>query len=93
MAQHKMPLTATELSQLNGNDWNSEFLYRLLRAVADANIVRAINVNDTNYETVGNPEHENRFQLTDNGLFLTSDHPSKARDLIRLELGLAMHKP
>ncbi|CAF2789396.1 unnamed protein product [Rotaria sp. Silwood2] len=93
MAQHKMPLTATELSQLNGNDWNSEFLYRLLRAVADADIVREINVNDTNYETVGNPEHENRFQLTDNGLFLTSNHPSKARDLIRLELGPTTHKP
>ncbi|CAF4251364.1 unnamed protein product [Rotaria sp. Silwood2] len=93
MAQHKMPLTATELSQLNGNDWNSEFLYRLLRAAADADIVREINVNDTNYETVGNPEHENRFQLTDNGLFLTSNHPSKARDLIRLELGPTTHKP
>ncbi|CAM4792793.1 unnamed protein product [Rotaria magnacalcarata] len=92
MAAHKVSLTATELSQLNGNDWNAEFLYRLLRAVADADIVKELSVSDLNSQCDICPERVNHFQLTDNGLFLTSNHPSKARDLIRLELGPIVHR-
>ncbi|CAF1170036.1 unnamed protein product [Rotaria sordida] len=93
MADHQVPLTAIELSQLNGNQWNAEFLYRLLQAVADVDIVKELSASDENSQTDVHPEHKNRFQLTDNGLFLTSNHPLKAQDLIRLELGPTTHKP
>ncbi|CAF3728763.1 unnamed protein product [Rotaria socialis] len=92
MAAHKVSLTATELSQLNGNDWNAEFVYRLLRAVADADIVKELSVSDLNSQSDICPERVNHFQLTDNGLFLTSNHPSKARDLVRLDLGPIAHR-
>jgi hypothetical protein len=40
LAAADTPQTADELAQKQG--WNSEFLYRLLRLVADADIVREI---------------------------------------------------
>jgi hypothetical protein len=75
------PQTADELAQKQG--WNSEFLYRLLRAVADADIVRELKADETL-----EPEKTNRFELTEDGHFLTSNHPSKARYLICWELSL-----
>ena len=67
--------TADELAQKQG--WNTEFLYRLLRLVADADIVREIKSNETI-----EPEKTNCFSLTDDGRMLRSDHPSKARYLV-----------
>ena len=93
MAAHKTPLTATELCLLQGNNWNTAFLYRLLRAVAVAGIVKELSTDGGDSLNDIHPEKEIRFQLTDDGLFLTTDHPSKARDLIRLELGSITQKP
>ena len=84
MAEHQTPLTATELSQLKGNNWNAELLYRLLRTTADADIVKELHSAD---------ESESRFQLTESGLFLVRDHPSQARDFVRLEFGHITHQP
>ncbi|CAF4894419.1 unnamed protein product, partial [Rotaria sp. Silwood2] len=61
--------------------WNIEYLYRLLRTVADADIVHEIISNETI-----EPEKTNCFELTEDGRFLTSVHPSKARYLICWEL-------
>jgi hypothetical protein len=69
------PQTADELAQKQG--WNSEYLYRLLRAVADIDIVREIKTNES-----VQPEKENRFQLTADGRLLLSNHPSKLRALV-----------
>ncbi|CAF5211844.1 unnamed protein product, partial [Rotaria magnacalcarata] len=46
MADYQAPITAKQLSQLNGNTWNAEFLYRLLRVIADVDIVKEIINND-----------------------------------------------
>ncbi len=73
------PQTADELAQKQG--WNSEYLYRLLRAVADVDIVREIKTNES-----VQPEKTNQFQLTDDGHLLLSNHPSKIRALLRFEL-------
>ncbi len=73
------PQTADELAQKQG--WNSEYLYRLLRAVADIDIVREIKTNES-----VQPEKTNQFQLTDDGHLLLSNHPSKIRALLCLEL-------
>ncbi len=73
------PQTADELAQKQG--WNSEYLYRLLRAVADVDIVREIKANQS-----VQPEKTNQFQLTDDGRLLLSSHPSKIRALICWEL-------
>ncbi|CAF4307812.1 unnamed protein product, partial [Adineta steineri] len=69
------PQTAEELARKQGR--NSEYLYRLLRTVTDADIVREIK-SDQKIE----PEKTNRFELTAHGLLLTSDHPSKSRYLL-----------
>ncbi|CAF0861624.1 unnamed protein product [Adineta steineri] len=74
VAVHK-PQTAEELARKQGR--NSEYLYRLLRTVTDANIVREIKSDQTI-----EPEKTNRFELTEHGLLLTSDHPSKIRYLL-----------
>ncbi|CAF0928084.1 unnamed protein product [Didymodactylos carnosus] len=92
MASHESPLTAAELSRLNGNNWNSEFLYRVLRTLADADVVIQFPSDDEDSNTSNNPEYEDRFQLTDSGLFLTTNHPSNARDIVRLDLGPVMEK-
>ncbi|CAF1377994.1 unnamed protein product [Rotaria sordida] len=55
MADHQVPLTAIELSQLNGNQWNAEFLYRLLQAVADVDIVKELSASDENSQTDVHP--------------------------------------
>ncbi len=73
------PQTADELAQKQG--WNSEYLYRLLRAVADVDIVREIKTNES-----VQPEKTNQFQLTDDGHLLLSSHPNKIRALICWEL-------
>ncbi len=73
------PQTADELAQKQG--WNSEYLYRLLRAVADVDIVREIKTNES-----VQPEKTNQFQLTDDGRLLLSSHPSKIRALVGFEL-------
>ncbi|CAF5166556.1 unnamed protein product, partial [Rotaria magnacalcarata] len=74
LAAANEPQTADEIAKNQG--WNSEYLYRVLRAVADADIVREIE-SDRTME----PEKRNRFQLTEDDHFLTSNHPSKARDI------------
>ncbi|CAF2737313.1 unnamed protein product [Rotaria sp. Silwood2] len=79
LAAADAPQTAEELAQKQG--WNIEYLYRLLRTVADADIVREIISNETI-----EPEKTNCFELTEDGRFLTSVHPSKARYLICWEL-------
>ena len=53
--------------------------------MADADIVREIKSNETI-----EPEKTNRFELTEDGRFLTSNHPSKARDLVCWELSPLM---
>ncbi|CAF0879856.1 unnamed protein product [Adineta steineri] len=73
------PQTAEELAKKQG--WNSEYLYRLLRTVTDADIVREIKSDQTI-----EPEKTNRFELTEHGRLLTSDHPSKTRYLLCWEL-------
>ena len=73
--QDDTPQTADQLAQKQG--WNSEYLYRLLRAVADVDIVRECKENET-----CQPEKSNHFQLTDDGRLLLSDHPSKVRALL-----------
>ena len=85
MVDYGRPITALELSQLNGNNWNANFLYRLLRFVADADIVKAVNTSDETANQSDHLEETIRFQLTDDGLLLTSNHFSKARDMIRIE--------
>ncbi|CAF2712605.1 unnamed protein product [Rotaria sp. Silwood2] len=87
MADYQAPITASQLSQLNGNNWNAEFLYRLLRVIADADIVKQLNNDDDNSIKYSHPEEIIQFQLTEDGLLLTSNHFSKARDMIRLDLG------
>jgi hypothetical protein len=79
LAAADTPQTADELAQKQG--WNSEFLYRLLRLVADADIVREIK-SDASIEL----EKTNRFELTEDGRLLTSNHPSKARYFLCWEL-------
>jgi hypothetical protein len=79
LAASNQPLTADELAKQQG--WNSEYLYRLLRFVADVDIVRELESIETN-----EPEKTNHFELTEDGRFLTSDHPSKARNLICFQM-------
>lgn len=74
------PQTANELAQKQG--WNSELLYRLLRLVADADIVREIQSTEANQL-----EKTNQFELTEDGQYLTSTHPSRVRYLLCWELG------
>ena len=80
LAAASEPQTADELARSQG--WNSEFLYRVLRAVADANILSEIQYNDV--ESI-EPAKVNRFKLTEDGYLLTSNHPSKARNVLRWE--------
>ncbi|CAF0735812.1 unnamed protein product [Rotaria sordida] len=69
------PQTAKEMAQKQG--WDSEFLYRILRTVANADNVREIKSNETI-----EPEKINRVELTEDGRFLTSNHSNRARYLI-----------
>ncbi|CAF2062756.1 unnamed protein product [Rotaria magnacalcarata] len=92
MAGYQAPITASELSKLNGNNWNAEFLYRLFRVIADADIITELTVNSENSNKYDHPEEKIRFQLTEDGLILTSNHFSKARDMIRLELDPILEK-
>ncbi|CAF2176575.1 unnamed protein product [Rotaria magnacalcarata] len=69
LAAANEPQTADEIAKNQG--WNSEYLYRVLRAVADADIVREIESDQTM-----EPEKRNRFQLTEDDHFLTSNHPT-----------------
>jgi hypothetical protein len=92
MVAHKLPLTAVELSQLNNNNWNINLVYRVLRMMADLNVVKTLPANDGDDDININLEHKKRFQLSDSGLYLTSDHPSKARDVILMTLGPIMQK-
>lgn len=75
------PQTADELAQSQG--WNSEFLYRVLCAVVDAGILSEIQNNDV--QSI-EPAKTHRFKLTEDGYLLTSNHPSKARYILRWEL-------
>ena len=92
MGEYKKPISAKELCQLNGNNWNAEYLYRLLRVVADVDIVRTINSTDDSVTDDTHPEETIKFQLTDDGLFFKSDHSSKVRDLMRIDLGVIADK-
>jgi hypothetical protein len=85
LAAADSPQTANELAQKQG--WNTEFLYRLLRCVADAEIVREIKLDQT-IES----EKTNRFELTEDGRLLTSNHPSKVRDLLCFTLSPLVKK-
>lgn len=71
------PQTADELARSQG--WNSECLYRVLRAVADADIVREIKPDNTDSIK---PEEDHRFELTEDGRLLMSDNPTKCRYMI-----------
>lgn len=92
MADYQAPITASKLCQLNGNNWNAGFLYRLLRVIADADIIKELNDNDKDPNRYNCAEDIIQFQLTDDGLLLTSNHRSKARDMIRLDLGPSTEK-
>jgi hypothetical protein len=48
MADCQGPITALQLSQRGGEQWNAEYLYRLLRVVSDADIVKQCHTEDTN---------------------------------------------
>lgn len=78
LADSDGPQTADEIAQKQG--WDSDYLYRLLRTVADLDIVYEIKSNQTR-----EPEKTNRFQLTESGSLLLSDHPSKSRYFILWE--------
>ena len=85
------PQTAYELAQKQG--WNGELLYRLLRLVADADIVREIKSTENNQL-----ERTNQFELTEDGHYLTCNHPSRARYLLCWELSsinkrVSLHLP
>lgn len=86
MANHKVPITAMELSRLNENNWNAEFLYRLLRAVTNADVIEPLQLNDENSDECNCPEQSIRFRLTDDGYLLTSSHPCRARYVMLFEL-------
>ncbi|CAF1332649.1 unnamed protein product [Adineta ricciae] len=60
MNNHKMPITALELSQLHDNNWNAEYLYRLLRVIADSGIITQTN---TDEKHLSQPEQTIRFEL------------------------------
>ena len=92
MFDYGKPITAKQLSQLNGNDWNAENLYRLLRVAADIDLIEIIKSNDVVSSEKDLPEETIQYQLTDDGLLLKSDDPSKIRDTIRFELGLINEK-
>ena len=80
MADCQEPITALELSQRGGHQWNAEYLFRLLRVVADADLVKECYTDDMN------PIELTTYQLTDDGFLLTSNDSSKARDMVRLDL-------
>ena len=80
MADVEGPITALELSRRASQHWNAEYLFRLLRLVADTDIVKEC------YTDVTNPIASTTYQLTDDGFLLTSNHSSKVRDMIRLKL-------
>jgi hypothetical protein len=80
LAAVDQPQTADELARKQG--WNSEFLYRLLRAVTIPNIVREIKS-----DQITEPENNHRFELTEDGRFLISDHPSKTRYFVSSVFG------
>ncbi|CAF1071030.1 unnamed protein product [Didymodactylos carnosus] len=77
------PITAAQLCQLTG--WNIEFVYRLLRTCANADIVKEeISDNDNQQQSL---EYTRYFQLTSSGLLLKSDHPTNARGIVRWSFG------
>ena len=92
MFDYGKPITAKQLSQLNGNDCNAENLYRLLRVAADANLIEPISSTNETDKDEGHPEEVLQYQLTDDGLLLKSDDPSKIRDLMRVDLGIIADK-
>lgn len=87
MVEYQAPITASQLSKLNGNDWNAEFLYRLLRAIADVGIIKQLNKDNEDFNKCVCPEATIQYELTEDGLLLTSNHSSKARDMVRVDLG------
>ena len=86
MADCSEPITARELSQRGGQHWNAENLYRLLRVVADLDIVKECNANQTNPEKDTDPAGSISYQLTPDGFLLTSNDGSKAREMVRSDL-------
>ena len=82
------PQTAAEVAVSQG--WHSELLYRLLRTVADADIVRELK-SDNAHDSL-DAEKTHQFELTENGRMLTSDHPSKARYMLRFGLSPLLKK-
>mgnify|MGYP000448144376 CR=1 FL=1 len=92
MVDHRVPLTAAELSQLNNNNWNATLVYRLLRMMADLDIVKALDSSDETTDVHVDDVQERRFQLTESGLLLTKAHPWKVRDVVLLELGPIQQK-
>ncbi|CAF2830080.1 unnamed protein product [Rotaria sp. Silwood2] len=65
------------VQEIIGDDrpqWNSDFLYRILRACIYGGIVKSIN-------------DDKHFILTPSGMMMTSDHPSQVRNFIRLAFG------
>ena len=74
---HAEPNHGLTIEEIVGNDrrqWNSQLLYRILRACVYGGIVELIN-------------DDKHFILTETGRMMTSDHPSHVRDLIRYTFG------
>lgn len=87
IVHQQCPVTALQISPSNGNHWNAEFLYRLLRVIADARIVTVLETNDDDHNQIDHPEETiRRFRLTEDGLLLTSGYFSKACDMVGIEL-------
>lgn len=84
LAKNSTAMSAKEISQFDGNNWNAEFLYRLLRVIADAEIIRVVN----NQHELGNnqPEETVHFELTDDGRLLVTGDPSRAREVVLVDL-------
>jgi hypothetical protein len=73
-AAHDRGFTTEEIIGDDRQQWNSQLLYRILRACVYSGIVKLIN-------------DDKHFILTDSGMMMTCDHPTQARDFIRFFFG------
>ena len=76
-AQVDRGLTIEEILGNDREQWNSQLLYRILRACVSADIVKFVN-------------DDKHFVLTSSGEMMTSNHPSQVRDHIVFTLGPLM---
>jgi hypothetical protein len=66
--------TAQEIIGDDRPKWNSGLLNRILRTCTHADLVKSVN-------------DEKHFVLTESGVMMTTDHPSRVRDHIRWSFG------